>query len=158
MQLYLDCDGVLADFDAGAAAVLGMPAKAFQARFGQGKFWQKLATAPDYYANLPEMADARELFEGVKHLEPIILTGLPRGDWAAPQKRRWAEKHFPGTPIITCMAALKREHCSPGDILVDDTERFGHLWEEAGGHFILHRSAEASLAELRRRWPELFAA
>jgi hypothetical protein len=157
MQLYLDCDGVLADFDAGARAVLGMAPKAFQARYGPGRFWSELARAADYYAELPEMADARLLFEGVKHLSPIILTGLPRGTWAAPQKRRWAEKHFPGTPIVTCMAALKREHCRPGDVLVDDTETFGRLWEEAGGHFILHRSAEASLAELRRRWPALFA-
>jgi len=35
-------------------------------------------------------------------LKPTILTGLPLGRWAAPQKVKWAAEHFPGTPIITC--------------------------------------------------------
>lgn len=50
------------------------------------------------------------LFEVVRHLDPIILTGLPRGTWAAPQKVRWAAEHFSGTRIITCLAADKRRH------------------------------------------------
>jgi hypothetical protein len=38
-QLYLDCDGVLADFDKGATAILGMKPKAFEKRHGLGRFW-----------------------------------------------------------------------------------------------------------------------
>ena len=41
------------------------------------------------------MPDAMELFEAVRHLDPIILTGLPRGNWAADQKVRWAAQYFP---------------------------------------------------------------
>jgi 5' nucleotidase, deoxy (Pyrimidine), cytosolic type C protein (NT5C) len=152
-QLYLDCDGVLADFDSGAKAIFGMHPKAFQARFGPGKFWQKLATAPDFYGTLPLMPDAMELFEGVRHLDPIILTGLPMGNWAAAQKVRWAAEHFPGTKIITTMARDKRDHCKHGDVLVDDTEKHGHLWEGAGGIFILHRSAAESLQRLAEYFP-----
>jgi hypothetical protein len=149
-QLYLDCDGVLADFDAGATKVLGMPPKAYQARFGLGKFWAALARAPDFYATLPVMADARELFEGVRHLNPIILTGLPRGDWAAAQKKRWVARHFPGTTVITCMAAEKSRYCIEGDILVDDTLKYRHLWEQAGGIFIQHLSAAETLKRLEK--------
>ena len=152
-QLYLDCDGVLADFDTGAQAILGMPPKAFQARYHPGKFWQKLAAAPDFYGTLPLMPDAMELFEAVRHLDPVILTGLPMGKWAAPQKLRWAERHFPGTRIITTMARDKRDHCTHGDVLVDDTEKHGHLWEGAGGIFILHRSAAESLQRLAEYFP-----
>src|SRR5438270_303569 len=83
MQLYLHCDGVLADFDAGVRALLGIGPKPFQARYGLSRFWRALARRPDFYADLPLMADARELFDGVRHLDPIVLTGLPRGDWAA---------------------------------------------------------------------------
>lgn len=157
MQLYLDCDGVLADFDAGASAILGMAPRAFEQRHGIGRFWKALGTAPDFYANLEPLPDAMALFEGVRHLNPIILTGLPRGGWAEAQKRRWAHKHFPETPVITCMARDKRAYCSPGDVLVDDTLKYKHLWEEAGGVFIHHRSADETLAELRHRYPHLFS-
>ncbi len=148
-QLFLDCDGVLADFDRGAAAVLGMRPRAFQERQGIGRMWARLAGAPDFYGTLPLMPDARELFAAVRHLDPIILTGLPRGNWAAPQKVRWAAEHFPDTRIITCMAVNKRDHGREGDVLVDDTLKHRHLWEEAGGIFVHHRSAAESVAALR---------
>lgn len=154
-QLYLDCDGVLADFDTGARAVLGMHPRAFQFRNGAGKFWRQIAKAPDFYATLPLMPDAMELFEAVRHLDPIILTGLPRGNWAAPQKVRWAAEHFPGTRIITVMAVDKRSHCQRGDVLVDDTLKHKALWEEAGGIFIEHRNARESLAQLAELFPSI---
>jgi len=152
-QLYLDCDGVLADFDKGAAAVLGMPARQFEKRHGLGRFWQKLATAPDFYFSLPLMDDATELFEAVRHLKPVILTGLPRGNWAADQKVRWAALHFPGTRIITTMARDKRDHAKEGDVLVDDQDRHRDRWEEIGGVFIHHRNAQQSIETLRSYFP-----
>ncbi len=148
-QLYLDCDGVLADFDTGATAVLGLPPRAFEKRHGLARFWQKLSQAPDFYFGLPLLPDAMELFEAVRHLNPVILTGLPRGNWAADQKVRWAARYFPGTAIITTMARDKRNHAREGDVLVDDLDRHRHLWEEMGGAFIHHKSAQESLAELR---------
>jgi hypothetical protein len=156
-QLYLDCDGVLADFDRGATGILGMSPATFQALHNPGLFWKKLAGAPDFYANLPPMPGAERLFEAVRHLDPIILTGLPRGNWAAPQKERWAARHFPGTRIITCMAVDKRKHAKQGDVLVDDTLKHRHLWEEAGGIFVHHREVDETLAELARIFPEVRA-
>jgi hypothetical protein len=147
-QLYLDCDGVLADFDAGAVSVLGMPPEAFQKRHGPGRFWARLAKAPDFYFGLPLLDGAAELFEAVRHLDPVILTGLPRGDWAADQKVRWAAKHFPGTRIITTLARDKRKHAREGDVLVDDQLRHAALWEEVGGIFIHHRDVPETLERL----------
>jgi hypothetical protein len=152
-QLYLDCDGVLADFDQGATAVLGMPPGAYEKRRGIGRMWPKLAAAPDFYFGLPLMADAMRLFEAVRHLDPVILTGLPRGNWAADQKVRWAAKYFPGTRIITTLARDKRDHARPGDVLVDDQLRHAHLWEEVGGIFVHHRNAEDTIARLKAYFP-----
>ena len=152
-QLYLDCDGVLADFDKGATAVLGLPPKAFEQRHGLGRFWQKLAQAPDFYFSLPLMPDAMRLFDAVRHVQPIILTGLPRGNWAADQKVRWAAQHFPGTRIITTMARDKRNHASAGDVLVDDQLRHAHLWEEMGGIFVHHREVDDTLEKLGALFP-----
>jgi len=147
-QLYLDCDGVLADFDKGAIAVLGLHPRIYEERHGIGRFWQKLAAAPDFYFGLPLKDDAMVLFEAVRHLRPIILTGLPRGNWAADQKVRWAARHFPGTRIITTLARDKRDHAREGDVLVDDQLTHRHLWEEAGGIFVHHRDAETTLDAL----------
>lgn len=148
-QLFLDCDGVLADFDRGALEVLGMPPRRFERKFGLSAFWAKLARHPNFYANLPLLPDAHRLFGAVQHLDPIILTGCPRGRWAEAQKVHWAARHFPGTRIITCMARDKRNHAASGDVLVDDTLRHRHLWEEMGGTFVHHRNAEQSLDDLR---------
>ena len=157
-HLFLDCDGVLADFDAGAKAVFGgLTPSAFEARHGRRLFWRRIAGAPDFYATLPEMPDARMLFDGVAHLKPTILTGLPLGDWAAPQKIAWAATHFPGVPIITCMARDKVRHMARGDVLVDDREDHRDKWENAGGLFVHHRNAVQSLDELTATFPSIGA-
>ena len=154
-QLYLDADGVLADFDAAAEQVLGERPSEYQRRHGVSAFWAAVEKSPDFFARAPLMPDALVLFEAVRHLDPIILTGLPRGDWAAPQKARWAREHFPGTQIITCMAVDKPRYCGGGDVLVDDQPRNERPWQNAGGVFILHKSAEETLRALASYFPDL---
>ncbi len=155
-KLFLDCDGVLADFEVGARELLGgMNPKQFEERYSKREFWRRLATTPDFYNTLPLMPDAQILFDAVEHLRPTILTGLPIGTWAAPQKVAWAERHFPGTPIITCMARDKVRYMQPGDVLVDDREDHRSKWEDAGGTFVTHENAERSLAALRQIFPSI---
>jgi len=156
-RLFLDADGVLADFDEGARRLLGMSVRDYERRHGRGGFWKKLAQAKDFYGSLPEMADARVLFDAVKHLKPAILTGLPLGRWAAPQKVGWAAEHFPGVPIITCMARDKHKHMHPGDVLVDDRENHRPAYEAAGVVFIHHKNAEDSLRQLAQIFPSVKA-
>jgi 5'(3')-deoxyribonucleotidase len=156
-RLFLDADGVLADFDQAARKLLGASPKEFIATHGRGQFWKRLARAPNFYGSLPEMPDARVLFESVKHLKPTILTGLPIGKWAAPQKVEWAAEHFPGVPIISCMAADKHLHMHPGDVLVDDREKHRAAYEEAGVVFIHHRNAADSLKQLAKIFPSVSA-
>ena len=157
-RLFLDCDGVLADFDGGARALLGMTSAAFEARRGRREFWRRIATAPNFYGTLPEMPDARELFDAVEHLKPTILTGLPLGNWAAPQKVQWAAEHFPGVPIITCMARDKHKHMKPGDVLVDDRENHRPAYEAEGVLFVHHKNADDSLRQLAKIFPSVKAA
>lgn len=150
VQLFLDCDGVLADFDAAAEAIFGMPSRRAQVELGQKRFWSILRGHENFYGSLPLMPDAQKLFEAVSHLNPIILTGCPLGGWAEDQKRGWAAENFPGTKIITCMAREKHMHMRPGDVLVDDFLKYRELWEKAGGVFVHHVSAEETIAELAR--------
>jgi 5'(3')-deoxyribonucleotidase len=156
-RLFLDADGVLADFDLSARGLLGMRSKEYIDKHGRGMFWKRLAQAPSFYGDLPEMPDARVLFDAVKHLKPTILTGLPAGNWAAPQKVEWAAEHFPGVPIITCMARDKHLHMHPGDVLVDDREKHRAEYEAAGVVFVHHKNAEDSLRQLAKIFPSVKA-
>ena len=53
-ELFLDCDGVLADFDAGARLVLGgLSPREFEARHSKREFWRRLAQTKGFYAKLP---------------------------------------------------------------------------------------------------------
>jgi len=152
-RLFLDADGVLADFDEGVRRLTGMAPALFEAKHGRREFWRRIGKAEDFYSALPEMGDARLLFHAVEHLKPTILTGLPLGNWAAPQKITWAAEHFPGVPIITCMARDKHKHMKPGDVLVDDRENHRAAYEDAGVVFIHHKNAEDSLRQLAEIFP-----
>jgi hypothetical protein len=154
-HLFLDLDGVLADFDAGARKVLGMSPERFEAKYSKREFWRRLAGAKDFYATLPLMPDAQELFDAVKHLEPTILTGLPFGNWAAPQKVKWAAEYFPGTKIITTMARDKYKHMTGMDVLVDDRADHRDKWENAGGTFVHHKNARDSIRQLAAIYPSV---
>lgn len=157
VSVFLDCDGVLADFDKAGELLWDMPPRAYEAEVGAEKFWSELRNETDFYGTLPLMPDARDLYEGVKHLSPTILTGCPRGNWAEAQKVAWAERHFPGVPIITCRSADKRNHARAGDVLIDDWPQHRHRWIEFGGVFISHYDAKTSLAALWAHYPELQA-
>jgi hypothetical protein len=154
-RLFLDADGVLANFDEGARRLLGMTPRQYEAKHGRGAFWKRLAQAKNFYGTLPEMPDARLLFDGVKHLNPTILTGLPLGRWAAPQKVEWAAEHFSRVPIITCMARDKHKHMHRGDVLVDDRENHREAYENASVVFVHHKNAEDSLRQLAEIFPSV---
>lgn len=140
-RIFLDCDGVLADFDNYALSYFGMPSREYEKRMGSDVFWMELEEHGSFFRDMPVMADAAKLVEGVRHLNPTILTGCPRGDWAQGQKIAWAEEHFPGIPIITCKSKDKRLHGQPGDVLIDDWDEHRHRWIEMGGIFITHQKA-----------------
>lgn len=154
-HIFLDCDGVLADFDTYAEAYFGMPPREYERQVGSPKFWAELEAKGDFYRRLPVMPDAHILMEGVRHLNPTILTGCPRGNWAEAQKVAWAEEHFPGVPIITCRSSDKRLHAKPGDVLIDDWNQHRSRWIEHGGVWITHTDAETSLDALWAHYPSL---
>jgi len=146
MTLYIDLDGVLADFEAHVLALFGRAPSEMSAR----EMWGLAAATPKFFETMPKMPDADELWAFCEPFDPHILTGLPRGDWAAAQKRRWVAHHLGAdVPITTCMARDKCQYASPGDVLVDDPMKYAHLWEAQGGIFVRHTSAAESIEALR---------
>lgn len=146
MKLFVDLDGVLCDFEKGVRNLFeGRGPKEIPLK----EMWRKLAFQDNFYGELDWMEDGRDLWEGVKHLNPIILTGIPMGNWAPKQKRLWCSRNLGwDVPVITCFAREKHTHGTPGDILIDDTAKNGVHWTGMGGNFILHTATVNSLTEL----------
>ena len=161
--LFLDMDGVLADFDAGVLSVLGMPAEQYRALYGGNAFWRDLNNkAPHFYVDLPMMPYATDLCAALWSYGPIVLTGAHfRSDpckIAEEDKRQWLRRHLPDTGLaetmIACRSEDKRHHIrAAGDVLIDDRLKYASLWTDHGGVFI-HYSDPASwqhtVQEVRR--------
>ena len=149
--LFLDLDGVLVDFEKGVEKLFGKPPEAVHPR----QMWPRLAKTPDFYNTLEWMPDGKVLWAFCRPLTPVILTGMPVGKWAEPQKRRWCERELGAdVPVITCLSRHKPARAVAVDpqripVLVDDREKIKAPFEEAGGVFIHHRKAIDSIQALR---------
>lgn len=150
-KLFVDLDGVLVDFDKGVEEATGKP----PGQQAPGRMWAIIARTPDFYAGLDWKHDGRQLWKRVSPLEPTILTGLPRGKWAEPQKRAWCRRELgEEVEVLTCLSREKAqkaaEFLTDGEIpvLIDDRESIAEAWQAMGGIFIHHRSAADSIRQL----------
>jgi len=149
--LFVDLDGVLVDFERGVHEHTGK----FVSEMSPRQMWPWLARTPDFYALLDWTADGKELWSYASRHSPIILTGLPLGNWAKPQKIAWCERELgKHVPVVTCMsrdkAKVAREYAADSvPVLVDDRESIRDSWESMGGTFILHRTAAETIGALR---------
>ena len=151
-KICLDMDGVLADFDKLAIKMFdGVDPEVFDIIYGQEKFWKVLNSNPNFFRNLEPMEDAYDLYEAVKHLNAVIITGIPQNmDKYDNQKVEWARKYFPDIKqVICCKAKFKCDYAIEGDVLIDDRSIYIKNWVKAGGYYILHKSAKKSIWQLK---------
>ena len=150
-QLFLDLDGVLVDFEMGVLKTTGRLPMQLQL----SKMWTRLERTPSFFEHLPWTHDGQNLWTSTQHLQPFILTGLPRGEWAAAQKRAWCKRELGvNVPVLTCPSKDKADiawrhllaHQTP--VLIDDRTKHQTRWEQSGGVFIHHTSAASSIAAL----------
>eukprot|EP01064_Diplonema_japonicum_P032593 TRINITY_DN6167_c0_g1_i2.p1 TRINITY_DN6167_c0_g1~~TRINITY_DN6167_c0_g1_i2.p1 ORF type:complete len:190 (+),score=38.31 TRINITY_DN6167_c0_g1_i2:42-572(+) len=144
-RVFVDLDGVLADFEKGLKTQGVTDLKA-----NPTAGWNKLKEADGFFENLEWMEGARPMWDHLVPHQPIILTGLPRGNWAAPQKRKWVSTQI-GThvTVITCMKHEKPRMSTVGNLLIDDAEDTCLWWRKKGGTAIHHTSPEATIDALK---------
>jgi 5'(3')-deoxyribonucleotidase len=155
--LYLDMDGVVADFDEYAARTLGIPPSS---GIYPEEVWYKLASNARLYRDLIKTSYADQLVDECKDLAAtkeynlLFLTAVPKGNdvkWAFYDKVVWAQNYFPDIPVhFGPFSKDKWQHCQPGDILIDDRLSNIKEWRVAGGIAIHHTNIEATLYELSR--------
>lgn len=148
-MIYLDMDGVIADFDGYFERLFGVLPRQIPAT----ERWNKVNKTPNYWVDLPKTPEADILITHLKKYGFAILTGVPHlgCDKAKAQKRQWLKKHYGiEANIICCNSRDKANYCQVGDILIDDWPPNIERWIQAGGIGILHTSVEDTLEQLKR--------
>ena len=145
-KLYVDMDGVLADFETAAKKAVGVDRID---RIDQQELWDAVERrGPKFWENLKKLGDADELWRFVKPYNPTILTSPSKSEWCIPGKKKWAKKHFGNVKVIC--EKKKAKYARPNTILIDDWNKQTKRFEAAGGIGIIHKSAKATIEELKR--------
>lgn len=134
-HLFLDSDGVFADFDEHIFQLFGQ----YPNQMPDSEMWARANSHPAFWSDMPLKPGAIKLWNAVVHVNPTILTGCPKSDYdrAADAKRKWWKKHFDHEAVITCLSRDKPIHIrNEGDWLVDDMSKNCKRWATAGGKAI----------------------
>jgi len=157
--IFLDMDGVVADFDGYAEPIVGFRTPG-GVRYDQ-EGWAKISANPRVYRDLPEMKDADRLVKEVQQLakdngmDVHFLTAIPRQNdvpWVHWDKIKWIEQRWVDIPVFFGPYSNdKHQHCkSSDDVLIDDRPSNIEEWRAAGGKAILHTGdVIATLIDLR---------
>ena len=149
ITLYLDMDGVLADFN--KEYVKYDPERADRKRFRDAVLTHRI------FEKLEFMPDARELLNHVSRLNGItveILTSMgthepTQANAAMTQKLTWLNaKNIPYKANFVNNKAQKANYATPESILIDDSVGCVSPFIAAGGHGILHVNASDSISML----------
>lgn len=138
-QLFLDMDGVFADFDKGFELSYGMSPSDAREKLSNEDFWGHILGIDNFFRALPVMEGSKQAMKyfQARGYRPVFLTGVPHSDpTVAWQKLRWANSHFKGVPVHCCFSREKSRFCQEGDVLLDDRTEYAGRWIDAGGTFV----------------------
>ena len=159
--LYVDLDGVLADFFTPFNKMAGV-AKWNQAdKQTLQRTLKQISQTDDFWPNLGLLPDANKLLTGIQNIvgEFVVLSKALSGDAnAEKQKRAWVQANLPIQPtdtIIMAPAGNKGMYAKKSDgtpnVLIDDFGVNIKNWMAAGGTAIKHKDgrADATLEQLK---------
>lgn len=160
-KIYIDMDGVLADFAGGVRTLCGMEPLPHNAkhrnRAYDDEMWDRIRKCDHFYNRLEPLSGAMEMFDRIYCFYKDrceILTGIPREErgilQAADDKKEWVHRFLSEDVRINIFNWREKPNYCKGDgyILIDDSKRTIQSWSTAGGIGILHVSAEKTLRDL----------
>ena len=144
--IYLDMDGVVADFDSYVKKVLNTTEKNHT---WPNEEWIKIGSNPRLYRDLDKTPEADELVTFCRNMckennwNLFFLTAVPKNNdmpWAYYDKIQWVLKYYPDIPVFFGPYSFSKwTHCKNQDILIDDRPSNCDQWTAVGGISILHQ-------------------
>lgn len=143
-MIYIDMDGVIADFVSSALAVHNFPKDMYkpcgdyhmenQLGVSQREFWDKIDKAgEDFWVNMEPFSWTEDLIKVVSDLDEwMILSAPSRNPQCLSGKMRWLHKQFGSKfhDVIFCPAKKKYLLADDFSILIDDSDKNCSDWGE----------------------------
>ena len=156
-KVYLDMDGVLADFDKRFTDLSGMSPEAFESKYGRNKFWDFIDEEHKvkFWVGIEPMPGASDLVNAVKKYNYELLTSPSAKKQSYLGKILWVRNNsslLGGKPRINFKKASEKHEVKPQlsktDILIDDRADTIERWNAAGGTGIVYRNISQVLNDL----------
>lgn len=145
--IYVDLDGVLADFDGALVSASGKRSGDFENANAMWRFI--MSTERSFFARLPWTEHGKEIWNFLQTIQQTedlvrsikILTGVPPAKNGKKnitrQKRTWCiERLDEDIAMIACSSSEKYKWSGERRILIDDLLLHKEKWENSGGTFL----------------------
>ena len=165
-KIYLDMDGVLADFERGVLELADMVPTPLNGERDPGyddRMWAAVGKVDHFYGSLAPMPGAKAFFDALRDRYGDaceILTGIPKPRrnilYAREDKLEWVKRELsPDIVVNVVLREQKPEFCTgPDCVLIDDSQRNIRDWERMGGTGIVFTDPDQALEALSRIDPQ----
>jgi len=148
--LYVDLDGVLANYTDAFRDRSGFTPEEYKELKDAPPFWTLIKDDPEFWSSMDWIPGAESFWNSITQYSPVILSSPLRDAGSKIGKKTWVEEHL-GAHVPVILKSLKADYSGPGAILVDDMEKNIGPWRSAGGIGILHIGDYAdTLAQIRK--------
>ncbi len=135
-KIYVDMDGVLADFDGAAEELLGMKFQDYENQHGPVQAWAMVYENPWFFSQLRRLPHFDDLLKlCAQYTRRVTILSSPsrtNTPLCMIQKRQWIDSNL-GHAFPAIFEKRKHIFAAPNMLLIDDTPKQIVRWERAGG-------------------------
>lgn len=138
-MIYVDMDGVVADFDKGILNYFGEP---YSEKIAN-QFWNYTVKDIQFFDGLSPINEGLDMVREISESNDVCFMtstgGMPHHIDIAKQKLDWLHRYgFGDKPVAFCLNTEgKGKYSYPGAVLIDDRQKVCNAWEKRGGKSFL---------------------